>query len=177
MQVSKEIQAHMPKKSSITRKLNRVKKAGGNHTPNPDTAQFKIPEEYMHMILHDSGEDDPNRILAIGEPNLLVELQKDTIFGDGTFDKVPKMFYQLYTWHAKIGNSYPPCIYFLLQNKTQDTYNRMFRILNHLLPNLSPQTILLDFEKACMSAAQIAFPGAEIKGCYFHLSQSLLRKI
>lgn len=37
--------------------------------------------------------------------------------------------------------------------------------------------ILLDFEKACMSAAQIAFPQTDLKGCYFHLCQSVVRKI
>lgn len=40
-----------------------------------------------------------------------------------------------------------------------------------------PEIILVDFEKACMTAAQTAFPAAQVKGCYFHLSQSLLRKI
>ena len=28
-----------------------------------------------------------------------------------------------------------------------------------------------------MSAAQLAFPQMEIKGCYFHLSQSIIRKV
>ena len=53
----------------------------------------------------------------------------------------------------------------------------MFAILKQLLPNAIPQEILLDFEKVCMSVAQIAFPKAEIKGCYFHLCQSVIRKI
>jgi hypothetical protein len=153
LQLSQEVQAHMPKNASITRTLNRIKKkARGNDIVDPEIAQFPIPLKYRAMILRDSGEEDPDRILAIGDLELLRELQKDTIFGDGTFDKVPKMFYQLYAWHSKIGNSYPPCIYFLLQKKTQATYNRMFVILKELLPNLSPQTILLDFEKACMTA-------------------------
>jgi hypothetical protein len=41
--------------------------------------------------------DDPDRILVLGDKELLVELNKDTIYGDDTFDKVPNMFYQLYT--------------------------------------------------------------------------------
>lgn len=31
----------------------------------------------------------------------------EIIIGDGTFDKVPGIFYELYTWHAKVGNTYP----------------------------------------------------------------------
>ena len=37
---------------------------------------------------------------------------------------------------------------------------------------LRSQKILVDFEKANTNAALLAFPEAEIKGCYFHLCQS-----
>ena len=53
----------------------------------------------------------------------------------------------------------------------------MFDIMKSLLPNLAPQKVLVDFEKACMNAVRIAFPNAEVKGCYFHLCQSLVRKV
>lgn len=178
LEVSKEVQVHMPKRSSISRMLNRARRAERDtFNPDPDTAQFDIPGHFLDIILHDTGAFDPSRILAIGDRDLLAELQKDKIFGDGTFDKAPKVFYQIYTWHAKIGNSYPPCIYFLLQNKSQETYNRMFAILCNLLPNWAPQTVVVDFEKACISAAQNNYPNVQVKCCYFHLSQSLLRKI
>ena len=42
---------------------------------------------------------------------------------------------------------------------------------------MSPQKVLLDFEKACMNAARRYFSKAAVKGCYFHLCQSLIRKI
>ena len=173
--VRKEVLSYLPKPSSLTRSLQNHRQAG--HLPNPTTPNFTIPVKYSQMVLHDSGEDDPERILAIGDEDLLKELDKDTIYGDGTFDKAPSMFYQLYTWHAKVGNSYPPCVYFLLQRKNLATYNRMFEIMKGLLPNLSPRKILVDFEKACISASLIAFPNTEVKGCYFHLCQSLIRKI
>ena len=35
----------------------------------------------------------------------------------------------------------------------------------------------MDFEKACKLTAHEAFPTAEVKGCYFHLCQSLVRKV
>ena len=87
------------------------------------------------------------------------------------------MFFQLYTWHAEIGNSYCSCIYFLLQKKNQPTYQKMFSILKQLLPNLNPTSILVDFEKAAINAAKSTFQHTEIKGCYFHLLQSLIRKV
>jgi hypothetical protein len=170
-----EVLAHMPKQSSIARNLRHNRSRGT--LPNPKSINFDIPEKYSELILHDSGVNDPARILVLGDRKLVLELKKDTIYGDGTFDKVPSMFYQLYTWHAKVGNSYPPCIYILLQKKNTDTYSRMFEIMKLLIPNLAPLKVLVDFEKACMNAVRIAFPHAEVKGCYFHLCQSLVRKI
>ncbi|GLV40892.1 hypothetical protein CBL_08466 [Carabus blaptoides fortunei] len=95
------------------------------------------------------GVNNPDKNLALGDKELLLELNKDTIYGDGTFDKVPNMSHQLYTWHAQIGNSYPS----------------------------SSQKVIVDFRKACMSAVRIVFPHAVVKGCYFHLNQSVIRKI
>ena len=170
-----DVLAYIPKQSSLARSLLRHK--SDKHLPNPSTTQFEIPTKYVDFILYDSGVQHPDRILVLGNQDLLQKLNQDTIFGDGTFDKAPKMFYQLYTWHAKIGNSFPPCVYILLQKKNEATYSEMFRILKDLVPNMAPQKILLDFERACINAAKSTFPDAEVKGCYFHLSQSLIRKI
>ena len=53
----------------------------------------------------------------------------------------------------------------------------MMDILKQLLPNLEPQEILLDFENAAQNAFKLAFPNAIVKGCQFHLSQAVLRKV
>ena len=63
---------------------------------------------YADLILHNTGDNYTKRILTIGNHDMILELKKHIIYGDGTFDKAPKMFYQLYTWYAKIGNSYSP---------------------------------------------------------------------
>ena len=173
--LNNDVLCHLPKQSSIVRSMLRHKQR--DHLPNPNTPDFSIPEKYIHLILHDSGVDDPDRILVIGDLDLMQALDRDTIYGHGTFDKVPKMFFQLYTWHAKAGNSYPPLLYFLLQRKNLSTYSKMFEILKFLLPSLAPQKVFVDFEKACVSAVNIAFPNAEVKGCYFHLCQNLIRKV
>lgn len=173
--VNNETLVYMAKKSSLSRNLQNFRKT--DHLPNPTTIQFSIPEKFRELTLHDSGENDPDRILAFGDKGLLGQIDSGTIFGDGTFDKAPNLFYQLYTWHAQVGNSFPPCVYFLLQKKNEATYKRMFQIMLMLIPSLAPDIILLDFEMAAINAARNAFPQAEVKGCYFHLCQSILRKI
>ena len=42
---------------------------------------------------------------------------------------------------------------------------------------LQPKSVLSDFEKSAMTAYEAEFPGIVIKGCHFHMTQSMWRKI
>ena len=53
-------------KSSLTRRLNGFQaKANGNVPVNSNNKNFEIPEMYANWIVHDSGVDDPERIILI----------------------------------------------------------------------------------------------------------------
>lgn len=171
--LNEDILVHLPKKASIDRLLSRYR--ANERLPNPTTPNFRISDEFIHLVLYDSGENDPDRILAIGDVEMLQILETDTIYGVGTFEEV--LIFQIFTWHAQIDNLCPPCIYFFLQRKDLETYNKMFQIFKILLPNLAPSKILVDFEESCMNAVQLIFPNAEIKGTYFHLYQTLKQEI
>lgn len=49
--------------------------------------------------------------------------------------------------------------------------------MNNLNLNISPKIIYSDFELAIHTALSIVFPRATVKGCRFHLRQSMWRKI
>ena len=95
---------------------------------------------------------------------------------DGTFKICPMQFYQLYTIHIHIGGFYPPCLYALLTNKTEQTNLKFLKAIASVSDNAQPSRILLDFEQAAVNAFTSAFPESSIKGCYFHLCQASLRK-
>lgn len=62
----------------------------------------------------------------------VLKLQPDvikTVYMDGTFWAVPRIFTQLYTIHALYNNQMIAFIYALLPNKTMDTYVRLFRLI------------------------------------------------
>ena len=145
--------------------------------PNPQARNFHTPAEYEDLILHDTGENDPTRILAIGSYDLLRVLNSHLFLCDGAFDVTPLVFFQLYTIHCPVGNNYPPIIYFLLPHKSQQTYRRMMQIVKELVPTANPLKVLTDFELAAINAFREDFPEAELSGCYFHLSQSIVRKV
>jgi hypothetical protein len=97
---------------------------------------------------------------------------------DGTFKVVPTIFFQLYSIHfEQSGGITPAGVYCLLPNKARVTYDRVMKILKELMPSANPSRIITDFESAAMNAFHVSYPTAEISGCYFHLCQSIMRKV
>ena len=44
-----------------------------------------------------------------------------------------------------------------------------------LVPTWNPQRMMMDFEKATINASSKNFPALQLTGCFFHMSQSILR--
>lgn len=68
-------------------------------------------------------------------------------------------------------------VYALLRRKDADTYKRLINEILKFAPHWLPQTIMLDFEQACVKVYQTSFPNVMLSGCYFHLRQNVHRKI
>lgn len=96
---------------------------------------------------------------------------------DGTFKVVPEVFYQLYIIHGIFRDHAVPLIYALLRRKNVQTYQRLITEILNIAPRWSPRAIMSDFEQASIGAFQSAFPNASLSGCYFHLRQSIHRKL
>ena len=132
------------------------------------------------FILANDGVDD--RLVIFGTvQNLRLLCHADTVFMDGTFKMAPEMFCQMYSLHIRHLGQMIPVGIALLPFKTQQTYTRMFRLLmdaaNRHGMELQPQTICIDFEVAMIRSIHEVFPNARIRGCLFHFSQALWRKL
>jgi hypothetical protein len=111
--------------------------------------------------------------------------ESDVIHSDGTFATVPNnSFYQIYSLHGKLtselsGDVLMPMAFFLLPDKTADTYTKTFRLVKEVLPGLeiSPKNFVKDFEAAAIKAIRAIFPFCLIILCFFHFSQSINRHI
>lgn len=68
-------------------------------------------------------------------------------------------------------------MYALLQKKSQKEYNRLFKALKEKNLPESPESVILDFEKAAANAFHATWRGTQTRLCLFHLSQSLFRRI
>ena len=103
---------------------------------------------------------------------------------DGTFKTAPIIFKQLYTIHAPVGGTnhkIVPLLYALMTAKSEELYERLFQELNEMADRedieLKPDFVITDFEMAAINAVKSEFPGVQNKGCFFHLGQSVYRKI
>ena len=76
-----------------------------------------------------------------------------------------------------IHNHFIPFMFCLLPNKHKDIYTQIFRMLCNECDKLNlkflPQTIYVDFEEAIHYPILSVWPETNIKGCRFHLGQSL----
>lgn len=119
-----------------------------------------------------------SRILIYASPEQLRILQTSVDFlVDGTFKVVPEVFYQLYIIHAVYRGHVVPVIYALLRKKNAETYTELLDEIVKIAPNWSPATVMMDFEQASINAFKRKFPSVALSGCYFHLRQSIHRKL
>jgi hypothetical protein len=133
-----------------------------------------------NSILADDGTE--NRILIFGIKEFSLKIcSTDSLYSDGTFYSVPRIFLQLYTMHGFYKGEMIPFIYSLLPNKTEKTYRRFLRILQDKASEFNslffPRNFLINFELAFKNAIQIVLLETLIHGCLFHFTQALIRNI
>ena len=93
--------------------------------------------------------------------------------------KPPRRNPPIYSIHALVNNQTLPCVFGLLPNKTENTYNRFFEEVRNAVRGLGngPVEVLLDFERAGINAIQTQFPTAQVYGCFYHLSSNIWKHI
>jgi hypothetical protein len=174
--VDEEVAARVRSNTNLANVVRRKRRAVDAFPPAPHQRMgFNIPPNLRTNLIVDTGREDPQRILIFGSLRPLVT--NSSWFADGTFKISPEIFYQVYTIHAQIQSSIVPTIFALLPNKQERTYDRMWHELKELEPSLEPTVLMTDFEMAAINSAKTAFPDIQTKGCYFHLGQSLWRKV
>ncbi|XP_068245328.1 uncharacterized protein [Palaemon carinicauda] len=182
--IDEETRANLPPIHHLRRNIRRHRQRLSRSRPLSLNAQeLVLTDEYtktqdgQDFLLFDSGPID-KRILIFGTQKNLDYLSQASHWSlDGTFKTVPRIFLQLYTIHAFINNRSIPLIHALLPDKSQTTYSNLLEQIKLLKHDLAPKTIMVDFEIGMIKSLQLAFPQSEIKGCFFHLCQSLYRKV
>lgn len=183
-----EVRAALGEQQSVKRAIRREKAKA--FPPNPQTLQeLQLSDDWtttgdnndQPFLIHDS--KDNNRMLIFASEMALTHLARaDTWHMDGTFEVAPLLFQQLFVIRVPLGSQAVSCVYALLPNKTQQTYEAMLTALIEYCSGLGfqpdPTTVITDFELAIINALRTVFGmNIQIHGCFYHLTQSTWRKI
>ncbi|XP_077297552.1 aminopeptidase N-like [Arctopsyche grandis] len=187
--------ARLPSINHLKRNVQRQRNKAQVPLPLPITrSDIDVPTEYQitgstttpeQFLFWDSGSGSEERILMFTTRKNLEFLKScQSILMDGTFKTAPPLFTQLYSIHGtrlegtdqKPGKAVP-LIFCLLPDKSGTTYNRLFSQLKMYIQDWEPNRVMMDFERAAINAVQNQWPNAQVTGCFFHLSQSIYRKI
>lgn len=160
---------------------NRNKVLGVPKMRFSSSSDVLVPKKFENFLLADYNnvENDGKRILIFCRKEVRSMVKSFShILCDGTFKSSPKAFKQLYSIHAynEKSKSVTPIFFCLLPDKSQQTYEILFRLIRSIFPDWKPLKVTMDFEKAAMKAVAKVYNGIEIKGCYFHYNRCLIRK-
>jgi hypothetical protein len=140
----------------------------------PDRLRLHLGED----IIKYDGSIGGDRILVFTTTHLMDVLRDSKDWGcDGTFSVVPKLFDQLWCLHVRLAHTFVPVVYCLLNSRTESIYTHVLNILKTIRVGLEPKSISLDFENAELNAFKKVFPEIEHRACFFHLQQSVYRKL
>jgi len=187
-QISSEANMKLPKKSSIKKRIQEVRRGILPEEPKNLSAMGSIASKYTKTI---SGQrwllyfdpDTTEKMAIFSTDRHLKFLQKAKYrVMDGTFQSAPDIFTQLYAIHVEVKGQWFPVVLGLMERKTKASYLTLFRILKREVNErfnrqLAPQYISTDYEQAAINAAESSFPSAVICGCLFHLGQSFWRRM
>ena len=191
-----QIRIAVGKPESLRRRICAIRRA--DLPPEPQTMEdihltrhYRIleittaPKNFLiYDNMHFQEEYTPGtRLLVFAtKESLSVMSSCDQWFVDGTFGTAPKHFKQLFTIRVKLSNCSITCVYALLPNKKQETYEEFFTSVftichsYDLRPNVT--TVSCDYEKAIHKAVISTFGNyIHIQGCFYHLTQSTWRKV
>uniref|UniRef100_A0AC35G2H3 FLYWCH-type domain-containing protein n=1 Tax=Panagrolaimus sp. PS1159 TaxID=55785 RepID=A0AC35G2H3_9BILA len=142
--------------------------------PAPTTWSFDIPVIFLTnidgspFILFDSAttSDIPDgRIIILGSRESLEMLAlANQVVGDGSDSRLPAGFMQIWSLHAQRGQTFKPCFHFLMTQRTIPYFDYAFIKLKEIVPQFSPTSITMDFDRAVIASIQKSFPDIIIDG-------------
>ena len=171
--------------NSLKKMARLARQKSNHHTTNPTSLEdLDIPPAYLrthdgsNLLLWDSGySTNLRRSYLFGTDDKISILQSSqNLVIDGTFKTAPNLFTQLLTVHSILDDGWRiPCAYGLLPGKREVLYSNLLQQLDDIA-DISPDTVLTDYELGLRNAVRSIWPGATLRGCYFHFTQCLWRR-
>ena len=187
---SDEVREDLSSEASIRRNLRKY--VSGVNPPVPRTLQdlYDIPEEFSktsdgrRFLLHDNGPEAAERVIIFAtDEQLKLLAAADSVWADGTFDRAPQGFLQLFTLRIKIDGVYITVGYAFLERKTETCYTHLLDSISSSISDIhnmdmAATDVFVDFELAIHNAFKSSIdPHININGCFMHLCNNVLKRV
>lgn len=150
-----------------------------------DLVMEHVPEEFQ---IADISTNTRRHLLFYTDQQLNLLTTARRWYVDATFKVAKAPFTQLWSIHAfaKVDGNVKqlPLAFALMSGKRCQDYRHVLRALKRELRRLhgdhatfTVEGVVADFEAAVWKAFRQEFPGVELRGCSFHWSQAVFRKI
>ena len=173
---------NLPTVDRLSRKTNRKRSA--LKPRESDELNFELDPDFVHGFLRADVSTENRRMILFADDNQLSLIQKaKRLYCDGTFRVVKKPFVQLFTIHSfikqKSNIKRVPLAFIFMTGKSKKDYKIAFEAFRDLLLPKSgvPDAIVMDYEAAIWSGVRKVFPNINIKGCSYHYTQAIYRKV
>lgn len=170
--------------STLSREVRNARSGATVSTNFRTVGEITFGDEILYngqsMLVYDSGDDDPLRLLIFSCENLINFARTCTEFAaDGTFKACPRVYNtnntngQLWTIHGYKNGVQVPIFFCLMRSRTVLMYKKVLE--KTLVQNsIIPQKFMVDFEKNEINAIRDIFQECRITGCYFHFQGVIL---
>ena len=184
--VPPQISSQIPTTEVISRQLRYYH--GNVRPPLPKSAlELELPDadtKTTHnetFLVHDELLEGARLLVFVSEFIAYFLCSSLIVSCDGTFQTVPKIFFQLFTLNFFYHNKLLPGVYALASEKSTRVYSRIFHVVKEFALKkglkFSPPTIISDFEHSLLTSIHAHFPDSQNQGCFFHFTQCIYRKI
>ena len=171
----------LPKPANFQRCANRLRER--MRPDEPTSLQFDIDERHVAENFFQADISvGSRRHLMFATDNMLSKLREaKRWYIDGTSHVVKPPFYQLLSVHAFLRQDenikQVPLAFFLMSGKRKVDYAAVLKTLLLHLERPHVQELVVDFEAAIWAAARDVMPRITIRGCAFHWTQAVWRKV
>ena len=156
--------------------------------PQPKLIDFTLDKIFVEgdskisdFVVLDFFEDGVRIIILSSRKMLTLLKAAEYWFCDGTYKVVRKPFYQLWSIHVFIQSGHSmkqiPVAFVLMSHRRQKDYETVLYHLRRKVGSFNIQRVVLDFEAAAWQAFRSYMPHVTVKGCMFHFTQAIFRKV
>jgi hypothetical protein len=135
--------------------------------PCPLPSLYSLTKQNSNFLLYD-GHIGQQRGLIFASPDDIRYLGSQKFwYADGTFYTSPSIFYQIYSIHAFDEGISTPCVFALLADKKEPTYQDLFTVLIKKIKEtcefIQLQSITIDYELAVKNVFDKCFPHVHVR--------------